>query len=127
MKICNKCHKESTQFYKDKAFKDGLRNICKSCDNKKTKRNYRKYDLKKRYSLTLEQYDVLFKSQEGRCKICNISEDNLGYKLCVDHCHKTGIVRGLLCKPCNLIVGNSKENIEILKKAITYVGEYAIK
>jgi hypothetical protein len=51
---------------------------------------------KRKYGLSADQYETMLKAQDYRCKICKKRQ-----KLCVDHCHKTGRVRGLLCIPCN--------------------------
>jgi hypothetical protein len=53
--------------------------------------------------------------------ICGITEDEMGKKLDVDHCHSSGKVRGVLCNPCNNVLGTAKDNIDILKAAITYL------
>lgn len=69
----------------------------------------RKCTLKQLYGVTLEQYDKMFEQQDGKCAICNQSE--LGYRLCIDHDHKTGRVRGLLCHGCNLSLGHLEKYI----------------
>lgn len=68
--------------------------------------------LKKKYGITLEQYDELLKSQDGRCAICRCFP---GKKhLAVDHNHETGRIRGLLCTRCNSILVVAFENYEFL-------------
>lgn len=64
----------------------------------------RSAELRRRHGISLEQYDAMFTSQLGCCAICRYRA-NLKRSLCVDHCHKTGRIRGLLCDRCNLIVG----------------------
>jgi hypothetical protein len=69
--------------------------------------------IKHRYGITAAEYDALLVAQDGRCAICKQPPgDNVrahwGGKLCVDHCHDTGTVRGLLCNDCNLAVGYAK-------------------
>lgn len=83
---------------------------------------YRKGNLSK-FGLSLEDFDKIYKSQNGCCKICKIPEADLTSpsKLCVDHDHKTGKVRGLLCPICNHGLGNFRDNIEIIKEAIKYL------
>ncbi len=87
----------------------------------------RKLALKTKYGITLEQYNEIFKKQDGLCAICGQSETTIDTRyntprsLAVDHCHKTGIVRGLLCNSCNPMIGNSKDDIEILTNAIKYL------
>src|SRR5215211_2441287 len=58
----------------------------------------------RKYGLTRQEYDTLFKQQQGRCAICYTAQNMCGGKpisLCIDHCHETGVVRGLLCNFCN--------------------------
>lgn len=79
----------------------------------------KKYKLKNRYGLSLEDYNKLVTKQNGRCAICLncIFRENLA----VDHNHLTNQIRGLLCKPCNLGLGNFKDNIFNLENAIIYL------
>jgi hypothetical protein len=53
--------------------------------------------LKKTYGITHEDYTEMFCEQEGRCKICRRHQEEFTKRLFVDHCHETGVVRGLLC------------------------------
>jgi hypothetical protein len=91
------------------------------------RRNYR---LKKLYGITLEQYNKMLSEQNNKCKICNNFEtafskqSNKIKDLSVDHCHNTGIVRGLLCSKCNCLIGYSLESIELLQEAINYLKEF---
>jgi hypothetical protein len=75
----------------------------------------------KRYGITLEEYRKLHEAQDGRCAICNIAEIELSKRMHIDHCHTTGVVRGLLCHHCNTGIGLFKENIEIMRKAMEYL------
>lgn len=83
--------------------------------------------LKKKYGITLEDYRILFRLQNGKCQICekqdltDIDGDKKWGNLCVDHCHKTGNARGLLCNSCNIGLGLFKDNTELLLKAINYL------
>lgn len=67
------------------------------------KKNARSWHLKKKYGITVEQYDEILKSQYGSCAICDRIFD---INLAVDHNHETGKIRGLLCFVCNVTVGN---------------------
>lgn len=75
------------------------------------------YQLKKKYGISLEDYAKLVNNQEHSCAIC----ETVTEKLYVDHCHNTGIVRGLLCINCNTGLGHFKDNSKLLKKAIQYI------
>jgi hypothetical protein len=86
------------------------------------KAQQRKRYYKKRYGITIEQYEKMLKAQNGVCAICGENNNHKTQRhLHIDHNHQTGKVRGLLCIRCNTIIGNSKENTEILKKAIEYI------
>ncbi len=76
--------------------------------------------LKHQYGLTLEEYQTLLENQDNKCAICSRNS----VKLCVDHDHKTGKTRGLLCHACNRAIGLLKENIDILENAIKYVNKH---
>jgi len=64
----------------------------------------------KQYGLTPEDYTRLLILQAASCKICGTHQMVIPYKLCVDHCHKTGKVRGLLCRECNHAIGLLKDD-----------------
>ena len=86
----------------------------------------RKSRLKRVYGLSLEEYERMHAEQNGLCAICGSSDAKRpkhrvrGY-LCVDHCHKTGKVRGLLCWKCNAAMGNLEDDIALLEKAAAYL------
>ena len=94
-------------------------------NSEKGKINQRKGQLKRRFGITLEQYDQIFESQGGVCAICSKPETNRLYgtvkRLSVDHCHKSQRIRGLLCQDCNHAIGFAKDSIEILASAIKYL------
>lgn len=88
------------------------------------KRAYnRAYNLKASFGITLDDYEALRIIQEGACAICKESTAKAprGGNFAVDHCHRTGVIRGLLCFPCNAGVGNFRDDPEVIKKAITYL------
>src|SRR5258705_11429755 len=72
----------------------------------------RKNWLKRLYGLSIEDFDKMFQKQKGLCAICKNPQSESIKSLAVDHCHKTGKVRGLLCNGCNLSVGNYENNKE---------------
>ena len=81
----------------------------------------RDYDLNRNYGIDNNVYLQMLKEQNGCCKICGISEEENKSKLHVDHNHKTGEVRGLLCSRCNTAIGKFKEDPEIIRRAIEYI------
>lgn len=60
--------------------------------------------LREEYKITFEQYVAMVAAQSGTCAICR-QPPKPGKRLAVDHCHTTGVVRALLCIPCNIAVG----------------------
>ena len=83
----------------------------------------RRYDLKRRIGITVEEYDQAFEDQNGRCAICGLTE--VGHTkqaiLNADHDHVTRQFRGLLCHRCNMALGLFKDNIDVLARAISYL------
>ena len=74
-------------------------------------------------SFTIVDFDRLYQVQQGKCAICNKHQIDLETKLSVDHDHKTGIVRGLVCNNCNKNLG-VLENKEFVVSAMTYLNIY---
>jgi hypothetical protein len=125
MKCCSTCKEEKplSEFYTK-------RSNCKVCSNKavnnwkqnnkeKNQRTLQKAKLKAKYGLTLEQYEDMVKEQKGVCYICKC--ENPTRKLNVDHCHKTGKVRKLLCDKCNMTLGLINDSQELLKQFLFYL------
>lgn len=81
--------------------------------------------LDKTYGLTLEQYNEIYRVQNGKCAICKEEGFTLNpkqkLKIVVDHCHKTGRVRGMLCHNCNRALGLLQDKVEYLQTAIGYL------
>ena len=97
--------------------------------NKTTKRrNYqRDYMLKRKYGISLDEYNKILKEQNGVCAICGqqeraMSKHGVLNTLAVDHDHETGKVRGLLCYSCNVKLGYL-ENIDFMLKAKLYLAK----
>ena len=63
----------------------------------------------------------MFIAQDGRCAICERDVCEIPRGLYIDHDHKTGKVRGLLCDRCNMSLGGFKDNVIILQNAINYL------
>jgi nitrate/TMAO reductase-like tetraheme cytochrome c subunit len=80
-----------------------------------------KYHLKRDFGLSLDEHEQMRKNQNYQCAICGIPESEFDRKLSVDHNHVTGKLRGLLCVNCNKGMGHFHDDIELLKKAISYL------
>lgn len=82
-------------------------------------------DLAKHYRISLDDYEGLVEKQNGKCRICEIDETLVirgkRVRLAVDHCHKTGKIRGLLCSACNKGLGGFKDSPDLLRKAAAYL------
>ncbi len=93
-------------------------------ENPEKKARYRKKShLRLLYGINIEEYNLLFAKQEGKCAICGTHQSGLKKVLSVDHCHETGKVRGLLCQRCNSGIGFLNDDIENLKCAILYLNK----
>ena len=69
----------------------------------------------RQYGITLSQYNRIFELQNGLCGICSRPQSDFKNKFAVDHNHKTGVIRGLLCVACNIkleLFENHKEEVE---------------
>lgn len=120
-KKCSICKDDKAldQFFYDKSSKDGHMIFCKKCNTIRT----REYRYKTLYGITPQIYHKMYKSQKGKCLICKKFYELLA----VDHDHKTGKVRGLLCKPCNYNLGRYKEKIWVFENFIKYLSTSNIK
>ena len=91
--------------------------------NERRRRNpmtRRKQRLRWAYGISLEEYDAMLDRQGGVCAICKKKPD-AGKALFVDHCHVTGMVRGLLCGKCNSVLAFGNDDPDILRAAIAYL------
>jgi Recombination endonuclease VII len=79
------------------------------------------------FGLTIEDYDAMHEAQDGLCAICKqpetSSRDGKVYRLAVDHCHKTGKVRGLLCFKCNSAMGSFEKREIPLENVLKFLKE----
>ena len=128
MKTCNTCGVETDEFWSRNA-------RCIPCTraHRKERRNNpatrekvleqdRRYHLKHNYGITPEEYDKMLMEQGGVCAMCK-KDDPKHYhdRLVVDHNHKTGEVRSLLCNPCNTLIGLANEDVDLLMTAAAYL------
>ena len=96
-----------------------------AADPEKHRRRVRNRELRVRYGITLADYERIYKKQKGNCALCGsamtqgrkrASDDSV-----VDHCHESGVVRGLLHRRCNSLLGYAREDVKILRAAIRYL------
>jgi hypothetical protein len=144
-KRCSGCKTEKpvTEFHKNRAMADGLNNQCKICLNalKKTWRasehgrkvqwlysktevalkNQRKHALRTKYGMSIEDYDKMLSAQNGVCGICRQPSKRKNGLFDVDHDHKTGKVRGLLCHGCNTLLALAGDSAELLKRTAAFL------
>jgi hypothetical protein len=138
-------------FHRDVHKRDGLYPKCRECTNAKQRasraiperrlaciersRQFRRKNpervragvrdatLRAKYGIGLSEFAALLETQGGGCAICGRPDPGIswGKNLHVDHCHKTGAVRGLLCQSCNTSIGRFGDDPEMLRKAIAYL------
>ena len=147
MKLCTKCKikKDRRRFSADSKRRDGLQPWCKECHTKyhathyrteeKVRANYKerngkwyrqnrgrvsRYAFLKLYGLSDEDRRAMYSEQEGKCKLCR---KPVPYeKIDTDHDHKTGKIRGLLCRRCNLFVGQVEGSLHLMYDLFCYIG-----
>jgi Recombination endonuclease VII len=140
MKCCRGCgvEKALSEFSKHNGFKDGHNSKCKACKNAMANDHYQEYreEILARqkpykqqawyiinYGITLDDYHQMLEQQDGGCAICGALPTLR--RLDVDHCYKTGRVRGLLCWDCNVSIGRMKDDPDRLRSAVRYLEAFA--
>lgn len=93
--------------------------ICSDCSKKSRSKASHEARIQDTYGLEPGEYDKLFEAQGGKCAICGGTRRQ---RLSVDHCHKTGQVRGLLCRMCNgRLLTSVRDNPNTLRNAADYL------
>lgn len=132
---CFRCRKIKvlSEFYRrksDRKHRQTRRSWCKDCDRRDNRKELsprratiKNWKLKKRFGITLAQYDEMVAKQGGLCAICGKppSARSIHSSLCVDHDHESGRVRGLLCGDCNIGIGKLGDNLEGVMRAVKYL------
>jgi hypothetical protein len=84
-------------------------------------------EMRRHFGISMADYHAMMVEQGSVCAICGNPESRVDHRtklprrLAVDHCHKSGKVRGLLCAPCNQGIGHLKDDPALLRKAIIYL------
>lgn len=127
-RYCSLCdsYKSTQAFARSRGGFKGFHWYCKGCVNTKLGGARAALDRRMKYGLKPEEFDCLLESQGKVCAICQQSGERIhrGCKagLVVDHDHKTGRTRGLLCSNCNHGLGHFRDDPQLLKKAAEYLG-----
>ena len=122
---CSKCRewKLPAQFNKNRRQTSGLNYMCRSCSKTQTRR----HNLPAKYGITVAKYAEMILAQGGKCACCGAQFALEGRKTdrpCVDHNHKTGEVRSLLCGRCNLAAGNVLDSSERASQLAAYLARW---
>ncbi len=149
--VCPNCgtRKNDYEFCHDGIYRDGTPRyygFCRDCKNAKAKEAYQR-DVKKckeritRYrdknmalcrlrqrcrqaNITVKEYRKIFGDHNELCDICGVPQKELTKAFCIDHDHKTGQVRGLLCNRCNTALGFLRDDVEIATRATEYLKKF---
>lgn len=131
---CSTCSKvlelTGDNFYISRSDRDGFQRNCKPCQKEHAKSlspeqkeaNWARR-IERVYGISSERYYSML-AEQGGCRICGEGPVGAVAKLAVDHCHRTGRVRGLLCTKCNSAIGLLSESRESLAAAINYLEHF---
>jgi Recombination endonuclease VII len=144
-KKCSGCQTEKpvSEFHRNRVMADGLANQCRVCTAASKKkwsksergiatqkryahtevalRNQRKCALRKKYGMSIEDYDRMLAAQGGVCGICQKPSKRKNGLFDVDHDHRTGRVRGLLCHGCNTLLALAGDSAEVLRRTAAFL------
>lgn len=146
-KVCTKCGiEQSIENFYERSDQPGKRRYeCKPCLRASNRERHKRYlenpdwvrrrdrwlregQLAKDYGISLSTYQRMFDRQGGRCAVCGESEyrkvGNRTVALCVDHDHRTGEVRALLCNDCNTALGLMREGARRISMLLDYATRF---
>ena len=138
IRACSSCGvlfpRTSEFFYKNPTGADGLRAQCKTCDRAVTRKNNpeksRKGQLRRKYGITLDERIGMAHNQKGLCAWCEKPLPNEGLAgggCAVDHCHDTGVIRGIVHLRCNLDIGALERECLRHPDPIAHLKEYNLR
>lgn len=113
-RVCTQCRRD-LPLDEFKVRNKSRRSWCKDCEKIK-QAEYSKKQKVAKYGLTVDEFDAMYVKQNGACAICRRVT-----RLAIDHNHKTGAVRQLLCEACNLGLGIFADNSDLLESAAAYL------
>jgi hypothetical protein len=88
----------------------------------------KKHNLRRKYGITHEDKANILVRQDNKCAACSIVLDLFNNRdFCIDHCHSSKAVRGILCYGCNISLGFMKENSERIRKLADYIDQFKLK
>jgi hypothetical protein len=134
--VCVKCNKTKpeTDYYKASHDPSKRRSTCKACwtslyggfrpiwYEKNKEGHCRDYAFRRKYGITLDEYEAMLARQKGLCAICQQPPSGkVRVRLCVDHNHTTDMARELLCTSCNTWVGMLETKPEVVEAAKKYL------
>jgi hypothetical protein len=135
---CKLCKDQPQQKRKDR--ENSFRGYCTECERTIAREYARKrrqdnpelvakkakeYTLLRQYNMTFDDYLAMQEEQNYKCAICGkVAEDSPMGVLCVDHCHSSGDVRGLLCSHCNTAIGFFNDDEDLLLRARDYIMKF---
>ena len=137
--------KKKSEFNRHKTNSDHLQAYCRKCQReygkkwleengdknivycrryyKENKQKWREREYKKKYNMTLQEFDALLLSQNNKCPICDTALKSTR-QMHVDHHHESGMRRQILCSKCNTALGLLNENVVNFEKAIQYINKW---
>jgi hypothetical protein len=127
---CAKCReiKSTSEFPRNRSNRSGFHSYCKPCHRRQFRESLarrhggstRHYHLMQKYGIGADEVDELIQRQGGLCAVCGEREAKQ-----VDHDHKTGAVRGIVCLLCNAAMGAFHDDPDLIRRAIDYVKEHS--
>lgn len=109
------------RFHRNRGRSNGYESHCKDCRSRAGSRNeldrMNAARFLRRYGITVQQRDEMLDRQQGLCAICSKAL----IRPCLDHCHASGTVRGILCQQCNTLIGMCRDDPAVLRSAIAYL------
>lgn len=120
---CKQCSVKLTE--ENSVYNDGWKryNSCRECHVKQHRARKQENNFIKNYGITQQEYDRLNELHQGGCAICR-QPCTKHVRLSVDHDHKTGVVRGLLCHSCNTAIAMLKEDEDLFWNALEYLKKH---